>query len=173
VKNTLAVPSFEKEPPLKPSGLAAERCVQRILKEQRPPGYADSVSPFLASKNKGIPQKIRAGPHPKPPLRFPPPNPQKTPPSLALTLTDTNTQNSKATSGVSTNPPQAKPQCKVCSLKDSGAPFLLRSALAGLTSRWEEFLRGGSAKRNSSTQGRNVQYPAHTSLDITPRKPRS
>ncbi len=80
---------LKTEPPLKPSGLAAERCVRRILKERRPSGYADSVSPFLASKNKGIPEKIRAGPHPKPTLLLlllPPP------PSLSLTHTQTHTQ---------------------------------------------------------------------------------
>lgn len=71
--------ALKTEPPLKPSELAAERCVRRILKEQRPLGYGDSVSPFLASKNKGIPEKIRAGPHPKPRLLLLPP-----PPSLLL-----------------------------------------------------------------------------------------
>lgn len=76
--------ALKTEPPLKPSELAAEICEQRVLKEQRPSGYADSVSPFLASKNKGIPEKIRAGPHPKPPLPFLPP-----PPFLFLTHTHT------------------------------------------------------------------------------------
>lgn len=55
VKNTLAFPSFENR--AAPSELSAERYVRRILKKPRPSGYADSVSPFLVSKNKGIPEK--------------------------------------------------------------------------------------------------------------------
>lgn len=65
--NTFAASSLENRATPK-TIRRAEGCVWRPLKEQGPWGYADSVSPILTSKNKGIPQKIRARPHPKPRL---------------------------------------------------------------------------------------------------------
>lgn len=100
-KNTLAFLSFENR--ATPKTIRAGSggvCAKRILKELGPSGYTDSFPPlFWLPKTKEFQRKIRAGPHPEPPLPLPPPL-SLSPPLLPFSFfmakcTHTNTQHSK------------------------------------------------------------------------------
>jgi hypothetical protein len=67
----LMLPALKAEPSFKSAGVLAaeeEMCGESSAGARPPeaPGlHTDSVSPSLPSKNKGIPEKMRAGTHPK------------------------------------------------------------------------------------------------------------